>query len=71
MQEQRGGAELGRVADSQASRSDLPPPSQGLEGVDLRRKEAGSAREGPDRDSRAGVPGRLPGAGRRRCRAPH
>lgn len=77
MQERRGGAELGRVPDSQASPSDLPPPLQSPRGVDLQRRETGSVRlsaggpEGLDEDSWTGVPGRLRGTGRRRCGAPH
>ena len=55
--ERRGGAEPGRVPDSRASPSDLPPLLQGLRGVDQQRRETGSVRqraggrEGLDQDS--------------------
>lgn len=74
MQERGGGAELGRVPDSRASRRDLPGLRQGL--ADLQRRAAGSGRlraggwKGPDQDSQTRVPGRLRAAWRRRCEAP-
>lgn len=77
MQQPRGGAGLGGLPDSHASPSDLPPPLQGLRGVDLRRRDTGGARPragrggGPGRGGWAAGPGRPAGAARRRCGAPH
>lgn len=63
VQEQGGGAELGRVPDSQASRSDLPPPRPGLGGVDLRQRNPGARGESGRADgTRSGQPGHGPRA---------
>lgn len=66
-----GGAELGRVLASPASRSDLPPHRQRPGGVDPQPREAESAGGQAGVEAGPGLPGWGPrGSGRPRCGSP-